>query len=429
MVLIPLLLPLPGCVVSNPEWIPPLGAETTGASDISGSASSDASAGGSTSTGDATGGATEDVISTGVDSSLTTASGTDVLDMPEELDGLEDYQRRRTILLHTYALELNNAEEPKVEDIPVRVLLNEDRADWEALVENELRFVWDDGETILPHEVELWDDNNEFALIWVTLPYIYAQATETFYLYYDKENPGPGPQEPPNWESFATVHHLNGDSVDSANGLDGGPWPPGLNTIGSPGGYGAQMFGGTSLTLAPNPEMSSSAGYVSLLFQTESQLEMSLFRASHWDGDQPLLGPGIVTVLMSPDGYIDALVGGEQEGFNGAYAAPNGDLGWHHLAVSWDHELEPSQQVRIWLDGKPGQWINIEAQIGGHHLGGLTQVGAALEDLFFVGSIDELRQSASPRTDLYVQAEAESVLHADNSEWLQYSDADEPLNP
>ncbi len=424
---LPLLLP--ACVVSNPDWIPPLSEDATGASDPSDSASDpsdSASSDGSTSAGTSAGTTSEE--STVSDSSFTTNTGTDVSDLPDELDGLDAYKRRRPILLNTYALNPVNAEDPKVYDLPVRVVLNSSRADWEALEEDELRFVWDDEETILAHEVESWDEDSELALIWVMVPSVLPQTTETFYLYYDKDDLDPAPEMPLSWKKFTTVHHLSGDSSDSASGLDGAPWPPGAQPVESPGGRGVELFGDMWLQLAPNPAMTTNTGYVSLLFQSELSLDMSLFRGSHGDGDQLFDGPGVVSVFLS-DGFVDATVGGELVGFNGAYAQLNGDLGWHHLAVSWDQNEELQQQVRIWLDGQPGSWNGFDAQIGGHSLEAEITVGATLEEMFFVGGLDELRQSASSRPNLYVQAEARSMLHADDDEWIEYSDEDELLDP
>ena len=90
----------------------------------------------------------------------------------------------------------------------------------------DIRFVASDDTTVLPHEIEKWDEEGD-SYVWVKVPQIKSSAPYTYiYMYYDNSEADNGENEAEVWncdplnsdDDYKMVHHLEEDT-GSANGI------------------------------------------------------------------------------------------------------------------------------------------------------------------------------------------------------------------
>jgi hypothetical protein len=101
---------------------------------------------------------------------------------------------------------------------PIMVRLDAGRIDY-ALTQNlghDVRFVDSDGVTVLPHEIEVWNENGA-SFLWVRVPLIDATSmTDFMWLYYDNASALPSGGSAQVWSGHALVWHLAEDPAGTA---------------------------------------------------------------------------------------------------------------------------------------------------------------------------------------------------------------------
>ena len=97
-------------------------------------------------------------------------------------------------------------------DFPVLVTLDSSRIDYADCLAggSDIQFRAADGETVLPHEIDIWNPLGTSS-IWVRLPEIPAASADMyFYLYYDSITPPEEPESGAVWnDSYVGVWHFN----------------------------------------------------------------------------------------------------------------------------------------------------------------------------------------------------------------------------
>lgn len=154
------------------------------------------------------------------------------------------WTRRRRILVDTTGVTED------LEGFPLHVALDATRIDHAATLAGgaDLRFVADDGTTVLPHEVEAWDAAGT-SHVWVRLPSVPAEGSGpvTLWLYHgNPAAPAAGPASATWSPAFTSVHHLAGGFTDAtATGHDGAPPSAGTTPAAATGiAAGAMRFDG-----------------------------------------------------------------------------------------------------------------------------------------------------------------------------------------
>jgi hypothetical protein len=117
-------------------------------------------------------------------------------------------------------ITFNNSNMPEtLYDFPVLVMLNSSRVDYGRADTRGryLRFVDDDGSTVLTHEVEKWDANGS-SVVWVKVPRLNASTnSDRIWMYYENTTPVLDIENKSGvWSNnFTTVWHMNGTGSEN----------------------------------------------------------------------------------------------------------------------------------------------------------------------------------------------------------------------
>ncbi len=112
----------------------------------------------------------------------------------------------------------NAAQATNLVGFPVMVRLDSGRIDYAKVQDSgqDLRFVDADNLTVLPHEIETWNEAGS-SYVWVRVPQVNAASTTDFiYVYYGNPAAADGQNAAGAWDAdFKMVHHLRetGDST------------------------------------------------------------------------------------------------------------------------------------------------------------------------------------------------------------------------
>lgn len=289
----------------------------------------------------------------------------------------------------------NSAQDEDLEGFPVLVRLDPTRIDYGELAPEgaDLRFVDADGATLLPHEIESWNEAG-VSTVWVRVPRVDGgSSTDHIWLYYG--NPGASDAQDPaaTWAGYAGVWHLGASLEDStANQNDATSFGTSL----VPGWLGdARRFDGASWVDAGNAPSLALTGALTL----EAWIAID-------DPDQSG-APRVLSkkpVWNATEGYNLEYKPGENNlttvGSGGDYARADGidlDTGWHWVGASVS-----GSSGRMYVDG-----------IDRTSDGTLSPLLAGTQSLrfgretteFFLGRIDEIRISASARSADWMAAQ------------------------
>ncbi len=123
-------------------------------------------------------------------------------------------------------LTFNNAAQAEnLVDFPVLVTLDATKLDYAAIqaAGEDLRFIDDDGTTVLSHEIDTWDPTGT-SYVWVRVPQIDAvSSVDYIMLYYDNPVAPDGQDAAGVWTAgYNAVWHLNSDLQDSTANINDG---------------------------------------------------------------------------------------------------------------------------------------------------------------------------------------------------------------
>ena len=317
----------------------------------------------------------------------------------------------------------NLAQGSALVDFPVLVVIDNTRIDYNSTLNlgEDLRFVDADGSTVLPHEIESWDENGT-SYVWVKVPQIDgASVTDHMWMYYG--NPGaPDGQAPAAvWSAgYQGVYHLHQSNLDDSTnpGYDG----TNNGSVDAPGAIAhGREFDGISDTIAlgVNPPLLQGVSQTTLSAWVRAD---NVAWAANWavsvsrfNGGTPTL-EGRAKLGLGRDNEV--LVGGrstDAEIWRALETTSNLiSVGiWYHITGVIDYA---GDTISIYLDGTLAlsgtvafdQPTTPNTPSSGSHIGSDCD-GARL---FFDGLIDEVRISGVARSADWIAAQYDSMTDA-----------------
>lgn len=205
----------------------------------------------------------------------------------------------------------------------------------------DVRFVADDGKTLLKHHIEKWDTLLNEGYVWVQVPEIKASAKATIWLYYGNTadaTPAPAPKE--TYDPDTTLVYHFADTAKSATDSSAS----GAAAEGVPAPLGSLIAGGVRL-----------AGQTAITVPAAAPLEWVAGGALTWSAwiNPSALAPKTV-VFSRRDGATSFVIGvdagvpyveiNKQRSSAGEPLAINA---WRHLAV-----VVSNSTATVYLDGK-----------------------------------------------------------------------------
>lgn len=129
----------------------------------------------------------------------------------------------RSQWLNAVKLDIDNsASAEDLEDFPVLVVLNSSRVDYSSIEDtaDDIRFIDSDHLTVLPHEVEIWNESGN-SYIWVKVPHIPAGSTaDHIWMYYNNSAAADSSDPEGVWSNkYHAVWHLN-DTATGTNAVN-----------------------------------------------------------------------------------------------------------------------------------------------------------------------------------------------------------------
>lgn len=297
-------------------------------------------------------------------------------------------------------------------DFPVRVSLDSNRIDYARTLDSgeDLRFVDDDGVTILPHQIEVWEETGT-SEVWVRVPQIDQVSSADFiWLYFDNPAATDAQDPPAVWEpDHAGVWHLadaddgNGTVLDSTQTGNDGTANGGVvfdtaGTIGS-----ALFFDGVDDYIAFGSNgFSTSSGTVEAwlkLVAIPLTADLRGYVFAHCTTDPT---ENRTYIYIKDDGAFGTGMGSTLDLDSGSIL----DLdSWYYLALAWD-----GANVTGYLNGTP--------DFGPSAYADLTTVGNVYamsfdgSIRFLNGILDELRLSGVHRSADWIAAQNLSLTDA-----------------
>jgi len=266
---------------------------------------------------------------------------------------------------------------------------------------SDLRFVAADGKTVLPYQIESYDNVLNEAFVWVRLPDVKAAAKETFHLYYGNTDTAM-PAATPAAEAFdadtVLVYHFSGRGVAPANATANGNNAEivGLTADGSLIGSGLRLSGKAPITI-PNTvslEWKPVQALTLAAWIKPAALQANAVIVSRADGNSSfrlVLDQGIPIVeIGSAGGPLRSQPG-----------TPLAAAAWSHLVVVAD-----GKTLRVFLNGTA--YASLDAPLPALNsplvLGGLATPAAGTSN--YTGELDEFSISRIARSESWIKLAA-----------------------
>ena len=319
------------------------------------------------------------------------------------------WTRRRPL---TFA---NAGQEGSLNGFPVLVILDSTRIDYAVAAADgaDLRFVDDDGETVLPAEIDTWNPEGR-SFVWVGVPRIDAGSDDDFvHMYYGNDNPSEAPEGSPWAEGFAGVWHMGDSLADaSGNGNDG---------VASGTSRAEGVIGGARQFSDETDAVDAGASQsLTDVFDGGGSASAWVFAVSYgrpWysriiDKARDVSSNEGYALLLADDGESVATVRFAR-GFDAEHAGWSATPGsfslgaWHHVAVTYDATVGSNAPV-LYIDGEalaldmtnPGAGAPESDREQRLVLGNSSSEPSGLE-----GMLDEVRVARTLRTSDWIVAE------------------------
>jgi len=292
----------------------------------------------------------------------------------------------------------NSGQTENLVDFPMLVVLDAGVIDY-SLVQNageDLRFVDEDGLTVLAHEIERWDEAGT-SYVWVRVPQIDASSTSDHVFLYYGHDQAPDAQQPDAvWSNgYVGVWHLAPDLLDSSshtnNGTDHG-------TTDRSGRIGrARELDGTDWIDAGSDSSLQVTGqltieaWVAIDDPNGAGAQRVLSKKPEWNS-----GQGYNLEYKPTDNNVTNVTSGSN------YGRADGidlDTSWHWLAATVD-----GTAATIYVDGIDETDDGVcDALVAGPqalNIGRRSGVGD-----YYVGGLDEVRLSDVARSAAWIRAQ------------------------
>ncbi|MEI6536279.1 MAG: MotA/TolQ/ExbB proton channel family protein [Verrucomicrobiaceae bacterium] len=261
---------------------------------------------------------------------------------------------------------------------------------------SDLRFVAEDGKTVLKHHIEKWDTLLNEGYIWVRVPEIKPSSATTIWLYYGKTGDGKnvGDAKGTYDAETALVYHFADaatvatDSSASALALQNAT-PP---MAGSFAAGGQRLLGQAAVTIPEGPATEWAAGSALTwsAWLKPAALAPNAVVFSRRDGANALL-----IGLDNGVPFVD--VNGTRSSVGAAVSAGV----WHHVAL-----VAKEDKMTVYLDGAPfGTLATALPALKGPSLIGKDSAPGTVG---FVGELDELQVARTARSESFLKFAAVS---------------------
>lgn len=270
----------------------------------------------------------------------------------------------------------------------------------------DIRFVAEDGKTLLGFHLEKFDPLFGEGFAWVSVPGVKEGGQTSFWLYYGGTDkiPADGAADLRKSYDADTVldYHFSGQGapVDfSGNGNDAKNG--GLGADGSLIGAGLRLDGKTTVGLPETDSLAWSEGgnlTWSIWFKAALLQDRGILFSRSEGGKSFLIGLEKGVPFVEINGQKSAGAAGSGE--------PVAPEAWHHLAV-----VSSGGTTEVYLDGQPYSSVaaGLPALKSGAVIGGGTATsGTAAGSAGFIGEVDELAISNVARSEGYVGFQAAS---------------------
>jgi hypothetical protein len=324
-----------------------------------------------------------------------------------------NFKRRRK-------LTFDQRQQPgSVESLSVLVLLDATRIDYGATqsLGQDVRFVDDDGRTVLRHEVERWTAGAT-SVVWVRVPSIEPRTDlDHVWMYYGNPS-APDVQEPGGvWGGYDAVYHLDG--LADSTGKQAAAADHGTTVVTDGIGH-ARGFDGVAayLDLGANLSMLQAASMmtVSLRVRVRSIVGERALLSSSVNSATPT---GLSRAFVSFVNAADLRAGGRARDVDATSTflttlnAPMsvGANTWQHIAAVMDLT---SQEILLFVDGALQQTdalsIPFSAPMTDATPTSFNVLGASddLTSQYLDGTLDEVRIAPVRRTPAWVDTDARS---------------------
>lgn len=293
---------------------------------------------------------------------------------------------RRTISINTTAEGAAIA--TPIGSAPVLVRLFDGNFNFDAALDDgsDIRFVGEDGKTVLPHQIERYDRALNEALVWVQAPEIKPGAVARISLY--SGNPSPATATPDAKQAYdadtALVYHFSenaGAPNDATGNATHAANATALPVAGALIAGGVRLTGQTSVEIPPSAALAWTAGGAltwSAWIKPAALRENSVIFSRRENGNALVIGEsnGVPYVEIIAAGAAQRTAAGE---------ALVADV-WRHLAVT-----SAGGTTTLWLDGESYATLaaGVPALTGPSWLGKDGGPDAAANG--FNGEVDELQ--------------------------------------
>jgi len=263
---------------------------------------------------------------------------------------------------------------------------------------SDLRFVAEDGKTLLKHHIEKFDSVLYEAFVWVQVPDVKGGAQGHFWLYYGDATGNAGRAEDAKGTydvDTALVYHFpiaaTAPSDVSGNGNDAeGPSTP---VSGAQIGAGLRLTGQNTVSIPAKPAFAWAPGaamtWSAWIKQTALQPGGVLF--SRRDGANAL-----VIGVDNGAPYVEVTAAGSTQ--RSPAGAPINAGAWKHLAVS-----ATAAQILVYVDGELYGALNGSLPALNTPLLVGKDTGGAADTAGFAGELDELQISKVARTAGFIR--------------------------
>jgi biopolymer transport protein ExbB len=263
---------------------------------------------------------------------------------------------------------------------------------------SDLRFVSEDGKTVLKHHVEKFDSVLYEAFVWVQVPEIKGGAKGQFWLYYGN-TAGNAPRIDDSKGTYdadtALVYHFPPSSAapSDASGNGNNASTPGTATTGAQIGAGLRLTGQNTVSIPASPSLAWAAGSTltwSAWVKATTLQPAAVIFSRHEGANSFIIG------VDNGVPYVE--VSGTRSPAGAAIAAGS----WKHLAVT-----ASSSQILLYLDGEQSAALNASVPaLNSPLLIGKDTAGA--DAVGFAGELDELQISKTTRSAGFIKFAAVS---------------------
>ena len=241
---------------------------------------------------------------------------------------------------------------------------------------SDIRFVAEDGKTVLTHHVEKLNADTLEAFAWVKLPEVKPNAKTTFWLYYGSNDAKAAKSDDPKGSydtetvlvfHFAESGQAPSDSTKNGNSAEG----PGGKSDGALSGSGVLFNGKTTVPISPSSSLLWSGGAPVTLSLWVKPLQATGVLASRRDKDQAF-------VLSLDNGKPTVEISGQRVA--AAQALLPGS--WAHIAVVCE-----SAKTTLFVNGEPMNVLtagmpvlNTKLNLGGDVAAGETGFNGEMDE-------------------------------------------------